>query len=101
MATAAIKATGSQVIFCDSQEINRREAFMGVVLQKYIRLFREVWPQDYPPLNHIEFCLPSYILSLYTDTQEIAYFVLEEQTASCLETQCKEILCKILQGTLI
>lgn len=101
MATEAIKATGSQIIFCDSKEINRQEANMGIILQKYTKLFREVWPQDYPPLNHVEYCKPSQILSLYTDTQEIVYFVLEEQTVSCLENQCKEILCKILQGTLI
>lgn len=101
MATTAIKATGSQIIFCDSQEINRREAFMGVVLQKYIRLFREVWPQDYPPLNYVEFCFPSFLLTLYSETQEIVYFALEEQSVLCLENECKEILCKILQGTLI
>lgn len=101
MATEAIKATGSQIIFCDSKEINRQEAHMGIILQKYIKIFREVWPQDLPPLNHVEYCLPSFILSLYADTQEIAYFVLEEQTISCLENQCKEILCKILKGTLI
>ena len=101
MATGAIKATGSQIIFCDSQEINRQEANMGIILQKYIKIFRELWPQDLPPLNHVEYCLQSRILSLCADTQEINYVVLEEQTVSCLEKECKEILCKILQGTLI
>lgn len=101
MATTAIKANGSQITFCDTKEINRREAFMGVVLQKYIKLFREVWPQDYPPLNHVEFCLPSFLLTLYSETQEIVYFAVDEQSVSCLEKECKEILIKILQGTLI
>lgn len=101
MATTAIKATGSHITFIDTKEINRQEASMGLILQKYIKIFREVWPEFYPPLTLMEYCLPSYLLSLYTETQYLAYFSLEEQTVKCLENKCKEILIKIIQGTLI
>ena len=101
MATTAIKATGSQITFCDTKDISRTDAAMGILLQKYLRLFRELWPQTYPELNHIEYCLPSNLLTLYAETQEIKYWMLEDCTISCLENKCKEILIKIIEGTLI
>ena len=101
MPTTAIKATGSQITFCDTKDISRTDTAMGMLLQKYLRLFRELWPQAYPELNHIEYCLPSNLLTLYSETQEIKYWMLEDFTISCLENQCKEILIKILQGDLL
>lgn len=101
MATLAIKATGSQITFCDTNVITRQEATMGIILQKYTRLFREVWPEDYPPLDHTEYCILSNLLTLYTDDKEIDHTVVVESTVSHLESECKEILCRILQGTFL
>lgn len=101
MATTAIKATGSQITFYDTKGISRTDTAMGILLQKYIRLFREFWPQNYPTLDHIEYCLASNLLTLYAETQEIKYWMLEDCTIPCLENQCKEILIKTLQGDLL
>lgn len=101
MATTAIKATGLQIIFYDTQGISRTDTAMGMLLQKYLRLFRELWPKDYPTLDHIEYCVPSNLLTLYAETQEIKYWMLEDYTISCLENKCREILIKIIEGTLI
>ena len=101
MATLAIKATGSQVIFCDTKEITTQEATMGLILQKYTRIFREVWPADLPQLDHVEYCIVSNLLTLYTDHQELDHTVTVENTVAALESECKEILCRILQNRLI
>lgn len=101
MATTAIKATGSQIIFCDTKDISRTDTAMGILLQKYLRLFRELWPQNYPELNHVEYCVPSNLLTLYSENQEIKYWMLEDCTISCLENKCREILIKIIEETLI
>lgn len=101
MEPMAIKATGSQITFCDTKEITRKAAAMAIILQRYIRLFREVWPQDYPPLGILEFCYPSQILTLYSEATEIGYWVLEDTTVEHLESQCKEVLIKIIKGELI
>ena len=101
MATTAIKATGSQITFCDTKDISRTDTAMGILLQKYLRLFREVWPENYTEIDHIEYCLASNLLTLYAETREIKYWMLEDYTISCLENQCKEILIKILQGDLL
>lgn len=101
MATTAIKATGSQITFCDTKDISRTETTMGILLQKYLRLFREVWPEDYPEIDHIEYCLASNLLTLYAETQEIKYWMLEDCNISCLENHCKDVLIKILQGDLL
>ena len=101
MATTAIKATGSQITFCDTKDISRTDTAMGILLQKYLRLFRELWPQNYPELSHVEYCLPSNLLTLYAETQEIKYWMLEDSSISCLENKCREILIKIIEETLI
>ena len=101
MATMAIKATGSQITFCDTKDISRTDSTMGILLQKYLRLFREVWPENYTEIDHIEYRLASNLLTLYAETQEIKYWMLEDSSISCLENQCKEILIEILQGDLL
>ena len=101
MATMAIKATGSQITFCDTKDISRTDSTMGILLQKYLRLFREVWPEVYPKIDHIEYSLASNLLTLYAETQEIKSWVLKDCNISYLEDQCKEILIETLQGDLL
>ena len=101
MALQIIKATKKKVTFRNTENLTTQKAVMGNILQKYIKAFLTFWPTDYPELTHIEYCLDTFQLTLYYFEKEIDHVVLPENRVSYLEIQCKEILCRILQGTLL
>ncbi len=101
MALQTIESTGSQITFYNVQELNRQKSAMGVILQKSARYFKDFWPTDHPPLNFLEYCIDTCTLTLYTEDKEIDHFVLPENLISHLETECREILCKLLRGSLL
>lgn len=101
MALQTITATGASITFCNVQELNRQKSFMGTILQKYIRYFKDFWLSDYPELTHLEYCLDTCQLTLYTFDKEIDHCVLLENNISHLESECREILCRIIKGTFL
>lgn len=101
MALQIIRATGSEVTFCNVEDFNRQKSAMAVILQKYIKYFRDFWNPEYPTLTHLEYCPDACNLSLYSDELEIAGFVLPENLINNLETECRSILVKLLNGELL
>ncbi|MBO7175057.1 MAG: hypothetical protein J6V57_04840 [Spirochaetaceae bacterium] len=101
MALQIIRATGSEVTFCNVEDFNRQKSAMAVILQKYIKYFQDFWNPEYPTLTHLEYCPDACNLSLYSDELEIAGFVLPENLINNLETECRSILVKLLKGELL
>lgn len=101
MALQTIKTTGAEVTFSNVEKFTRQNSAIADILQRYIWYFREFWNPEYPTLTHIEYCPDACNLSLYSDELEIAGFILTENLVSHLETECRQILCKLLKGELL